>query len=182
MSYDPFAGSVVFEIYFSTGEVFQISMFPLVIASHQILGESFFPYQNLAGIPEIVGFINEELEGRNHSSLFPIHLESFLCKLIHYTHKSLEDMHKELLSHLPFCSSIRTTMRADPADRYIVLEMVDTIDWYLHPPDPWTLEEICCKDMANNRTWMDLQVFVEEITREIGDNILKELVHESCIL
>lgn len=69
-------------------------------------------------------------------------------------------------------------MRENQPDKYIVLEIADTIDWYLHPPDPWTLEEICTKDIANNRTWMDLRTFVEEITREIGDAILGELIDE----
>lgn len=69
-------------------------------------------------------------------------------------------------------------MLENQPDKYIVLEITDTIDWYLHPPDPWTLEKICSKDMANNRTWMDLRIFVEEITREIGDAILEELIDE----
>ncbi|XP_068640132.1 uncharacterized protein [Aristolochia californica] len=103
-------------------------------------------------------------------------------KLLFYCiNEVLTEIYERFFGHSPWVSFVKTETRPIPQGKNILQEVLDGIDHNPLPPEPCTLDQIVGKDMAKDRTWMDVRLHAEEIGFEMEDAILDKIMEETIL-
>ncbi|XP_068645821.1 uncharacterized protein [Aristolochia californica] len=93
----------------------------------------------------------------------------------------LTEIYERFFGQSPWVSFVKTETRPIPQGKNILQEVLNGIDQYLLTPGPRTLDQIVGKDMAKDRTWMDVRLHAEEIGFEMGDAIFDRIMEETIL-
>ncbi|KAG9441287.1 hypothetical protein H6P81_017141 [Aristolochia fimbriata] len=93
----------------------------------------------------------------------------------------LTKIYERYFGHSPWISFVKTETRPIPRGKNFLREVLEGIDECLLPPGPRTLDQLVGKDMAKDKTWMDVRLHAEEICFEIEDAIFDKIMEESIL-
>ncbi|KAK7358611.1 hypothetical protein VNO77_00546 [Canavalia gladiata] len=76
-------------------------------------------------------------------------------------------------------SSKNSNAQAYVVKKLLVKEITELVNLYFHPhPSPLKLEQLVEKDLARHGSWLNVQVYTEDIAIEVEEDVLEKLVLE----
>lgn len=89
---------------------------------------------------------------------------------------------KEVIDRYFGCSFGKNNVRLVPKRMDLINEVWEGVEWYLlGDPPPHSLDKLLKQDMANYKTWINLEVETENIVVELKNSILEELVEDAVL-